>query len=140
MYTITKEFVVEYAHRLKDHKGACRNIHGHSGRVIVTLGSETLNAEGMILDFSELKEAANETIGKYDHALVLEFGDPFGIAVDKFNEASRSDFNIVTVLGAPTAENFSQWIYTGLRAKGLPVVEVTFYETAKNCASYKESK
>jgi len=132
MNTITKEFVVEYAHRLMHHKGACRNIHGHSGRVIITLAAESVDpVTGMIIDFSDLKVAAAEFVDKYDHALVLNQDDALIASIP-------SEFNLIIVPGEPTAENFSAWIYADLKGAGLPVSEVTFYETAKNCASFAE--
>jgi 6-pyruvoyltetrahydropterin/6-carboxytetrahydropterin synthase len=74
---ITKEFNFEMAHALPMHEGPCKNIHGHSYTLSVTLKGcpikESSNpSSGMILDFSELKKiVSSEIIDHFDHSLVL---------------------------------------------------------------------
>ena len=74
---ITKEFKFEMAHALLDHDGPCKNIHGHSYQLSVTLkGNPIENSsnpkEGMVVDFSDLKKLVNEEIvNPFDHALML---------------------------------------------------------------------
>jgi len=74
---ITKEFKFEMAHALKDYDGLCRNIHGHSYELKVTLAGRPILDEsspklGMVLDFGDLKKIVREQIvDRYDHALVL---------------------------------------------------------------------
>lgn len=74
---ITKEFSFEMSHLLRNHDGPCRNIHGHSYRLFVTLigspetdpGSPEL---GMLIDFGHLKKIVTESIvTEFDHALIL---------------------------------------------------------------------
>jgi 6-pyruvoyltetrahydropterin/6-carboxytetrahydropterin synthase len=74
---ITKEFRFEMAHALFCHDGLCKNIHGHSYTLSVTvigypIENETSPDNGMIMDFSKLKAIVNEQIITiFDHALVL---------------------------------------------------------------------
>lgn len=74
---LTKEFNFEMAHALKGYDGACRNIHGHSYRLFVTVigrPSNIINDPklGMTLDFSVLKNIVGKHIvDRYDHALIL---------------------------------------------------------------------
>lgn len=74
---ITKEFTFEMAHALWNYDGACRNTHGHSYRLIVTVIGEPLNEpenpkHGMVMDFSELKKIVHQTIIKQlDHAFMV---------------------------------------------------------------------
>ncbi len=74
---ITKEFKFEMAHALKDYDGLCRNIHGHSYELKVTIAGRPVTDEkspklGMVMDFSDLKKIVREQIvDRYDHALVL---------------------------------------------------------------------
>lgn len=74
---LTKEFNFEMAHALKGYDGACRNIHGHSYRLSVTVIGEPSNMAddpklGMALDFTILKRIVGQYIvDKYDHALIL---------------------------------------------------------------------
>jgi len=74
---ITKEFKFEMAHVLKGYDGPCRNVHGHSYELKVTLigkpVSEANNPKlGMVMDFGDLKKIIKEqVVDVFDHALVL---------------------------------------------------------------------
>lgn len=74
---LTKEFNFEMAHALKGYDGPCKNIHGHSYQLDVTIIGEPINEEGhaklgMVMDFGDLKKIVHQQIiDKYDHALVL---------------------------------------------------------------------
>lgn len=74
---ITKEFKFEMAHALKGYDGLCRNIHGHSYELMVTVSGFPIEKEnhpklGMVMDFGDLKKIVKEEIvGRFDHALVL---------------------------------------------------------------------
>lgn len=74
---ITKEFRFEMAHALMGYDGPCRNIHGHSYELKVTVSGIPIDDEnnsklGMVMDFSDLKKIVRETvIDQFDHALVL---------------------------------------------------------------------
>lgn len=79
---VTKEFCFEMAHALLNHDGVCKNIHGHSYKLSITLKGKpiegTINPkEGMVLDFSDLKKiVTKEIIEQFDHALVLNKKTP----------------------------------------------------------------
>jgi len=79
---ITKEFRFEAAHALWGYDGACRNIHGHSYLLYVTLIGKPLTDSthpkfGMVMDFSVLKKIVSEiVIDPYDHALMVRKGTP----------------------------------------------------------------
>jgi 6-pyruvoyltetrahydropterin/6-carboxytetrahydropterin synthase len=66
---IAKEYRWEMGHRLPFHKGLCRNIHGHSYRMIVEI-TGSLNKQGMIIDFFDLNKIIKPIIDKYDHAFL----------------------------------------------------------------------
>jgi len=74
---ITKIFNFEMAHALDGYDGLCRNIHGHSYKLYVTLfgqpsEDESSPKKGMLMDFSDLKKIVQQTIiDRYDHALLL---------------------------------------------------------------------
>lgn len=129
---VTKEFVVEYAHRLFHHKGACNHLHGHSGRVIVSVTGAVNPTTGMIIDFSDLKMACAEIVMRFDHALVLNDADP----LVQILVAANCNCKLITFDGEPTAENFSAMIASDLLKNGFDVAEVTFYETEKNSATF----
>jgi 6-pyruvoyltetrahydropterin/6-carboxytetrahydropterin synthase len=103
---ITKEFKFEMAHALLGYDGPCKNIHGHSYYLYVTLSGEPIidvNSphNGMVMDFSEFKKIIKESIvDRLDHALLLNSETPAEElkALEKFN-------NIVIVPFQPTCEN-----------------------------------
>ncbi len=74
---ITKAFRFEMAHALKGYDGLCRNIHGHTYELMVTVLGKPISDEnspklGMVMDFGDLKKIVKEVIvDKHDHALVL---------------------------------------------------------------------
>jgi 6-pyruvoyltetrahydropterin/6-carboxytetrahydropterin synthase len=98
MYSITKTMRTETAHRLMLHRGLCQNIHGHSYKWEVTVTANQLNLDGMVVDFAVLKNAMEQTIGRLDHALVLNKND-----VDIIN-AFRNIPKVVLMEYEPTAE------------------------------------
>lgn len=66
---IAKEYRWEMGHRLPFHKGLCRNIHGHSYKMIVEI-TGSLNKHGMVIDFFDLNKIIRPIIDKYDHAFL----------------------------------------------------------------------
>ena len=79
---ITKEFKFETGHALFGYDGLCKNVHGHSYKLSVTLiGTPIADPNhvkyGMVMDFSELKKIVKETIvDPFDHATVLNINSP----------------------------------------------------------------
>ncbi len=74
---LTKEFSFEAAHMLEGYDGLCREIHGHSYRLFVTVKGEPVNDPtspklGMVMDFGILKHIVNEQIvDRLDHAFMM---------------------------------------------------------------------
>ena len=105
MIRITKEFKFEMAHALHGYDGLCKNIHGHSYKLFVTVKGKIKNdkgnaKDGMVLDFDILKSIVKpEIINKYDHSLVLNANSPH-------SEIDLSAFEKVFFLPyQPTSEN-----------------------------------
>jgi 6-pyruvoyltetrahydropterin/6-carboxytetrahydropterin synthase len=102
---ITKAFNFEMAHALKDHDGACRNIHGHTYELFVTIIGEPKAedghpANGMIMDFKDLKDIVNKHIVKeYDHAFVVSQRSPWA------NDPGAMNSKLIVVPFEPTSEN-----------------------------------
>ena len=68
---ISRNFGFEAAHFIPDHKGACKNLHGHSYTGAVTISSESLDAMGMVMDYGDLKVIIKELIeDPCDHAML----------------------------------------------------------------------
>jgi 6-pyruvoyltetrahydropterin/6-carboxytetrahydropterin synthase len=66
---ISKEFRWEMGHRLPFHEGLCKNLHGHSYKMVVEITGE-INESGMIIDFYDLAIAVKPIIGELDHAFL----------------------------------------------------------------------
>ena len=104
---ITKEFRFEMAHALFCHAGLCKNIHGHSYTLSVTVIGKPVNDEnrsdnGMVMDFGDLKKIVNEQIiDVFDHALVLHHSA--SEALQKEIKANFEKFHLVDY--HPTSEN-----------------------------------
>ena len=104
---LTKQFNFEMAHALYGYDGPCRNIHGHSYVLEVTVTGEPLEdpaspKNGMVMDFSELKNIVKEQIiSKVDHALVLNADSPHGALTELENHFEK----LIFVPFQPTCEN-----------------------------------
>lgn len=139
---LTKEFSFEAAHALEGYDGPCREIHGHSYRLFVTVKGEPVDDPanpkyGMVMDFGVLKRIVHEEIvARLDHSLVLR-ASPTGAP---WREALAAQFcNIVEVAYQPTCENmlidFADRIARRLPA-GVTLQAVRLYETATSCAEW----
>jgi 6-pyruvoyltetrahydropterin/6-carboxytetrahydropterin synthase len=104
---VTKEFIFDAAHRIPDHQGKCKNVHGHTYRVQVTVAiplCEFKREEGMVMDFGDLSQVVSPAIMAMDHALILRRDDPFCELLDKFDESEQK---LMRMDGPPTAENMA---------------------------------
>ena len=104
---VTKQFSFEAAHLLWGHDGKCKNIHGHSYQLHVTLIGKAVNDKnnpkyGMVMDFSEIKNIVGELIIKpFDHSLMVNENAP----LNKSGEAKKLAGRIMPLPYQPTCEN-----------------------------------
>lgn len=115
------------------HAGKCRHLHGHSARADITLESQTLNDQAMVMDFSKLKQI----VGKYindnlDHNLLLHEDDPLCQLLTEQDERFNS------LPQHPTAEYIAQMIYEFCKTQNMPVIQVTLWETESANACYTD--
>jgi 6-pyruvoyltetrahydropterin/6-carboxytetrahydropterin synthase len=145
MYTVSKRFTFEAAHRLSHgYAGKCAEVHGHSYKVDVVLGSAQLDEVGMVVDFSEL-QAFQEWLDTYfDHKLLLSQEDPLWVALQALKPNQLPGLErVVPLVGNPTAETMA-FLFAGkltdLFAPTLvDIVEVHVWETEKCCGSWRAS-
>lgn len=115
------------------HPGKCRHLHGHSARVGITLCANQLNEQGMVRDFAEVKSLVGEWVDReLDHNLLLHVDDPVLPGLQAAQE------RVMVVDEHPTAEFLAKLIFQHAKSVGLPVEEVTLWETDSACASYSE--
>jgi len=104
---ITKQFSFETGHALYGYDGKCRNVHGHSYKLSVTvIGtpiSDTSHVKyGMVIDFSDLKKIVKEEIvDVFDHATVFNKNTPH---VELARELEARGHNVLLVDYQPTSE------------------------------------
>jgi len=139
---ITKHFDFESAHALYGYDGKCKNIHGHSYHLYVTvIGQPITDSEnaknGMVMDFGDLKVIVKkEIVTKFDHAVVLNENSPHKELANTINDYSHK---VVLVPYQPTSENmlldFSQRIQRQLPQNVL-LHSLKLYETANSYAEW----
>ena len=104
---ITKLFHFETWHALYGYDGKCKNVHGHSYKLAVTVSgkpiSDTNNVKlGMVIDFGDLKKIINEEIvDVFDHATVFNKNTPH---VELANELIKRGHHVLLVDYQPTSE------------------------------------
>lgn len=137
---ITKEFVFDMAHVLPQYDGKCRNIHGHTYKLQVTLmGSpceDTSSSKlGMVLDFSDLKKIVQiPIVDRFDHSIVAPKGFNFA-GLSMFQEEGK----FIEVPFQPTCENMTIFIAETIK-KNLPntviLHSVRLWETPTSFAEW----
>ena len=72
---IAKEFRWEMGHRLPNHDGQCRNMHGHSYRMVVEVEGEIDPETGMIIDFADISKKVKPLVAELDHCFLCQEDD-----------------------------------------------------------------
>jgi len=104
---ITKQFTFETGHALYGYDGKCKNVHGHSYKLSVTvigtpISDNTHVKFGMVIDFGDLKKIVNkEIVDVFDHATVFNKNTPH---VELAKELSDRGHNVLLVDYQPTSE------------------------------------
>lgn len=131
MFRVSREIDFCYGHRLLDYQGKCQHLHGHNGKVCITIGTAGLDRQGMVMDFSEIKRVVSRWIDEQlDHRMLLRRDDPAVPLLEQLGEpVFLMDVN-------PTAENIAKLIFDYAAAQGFPVVEVRLWETVVCSATY----
>ncbi|UZO81730.1 6-carboxytetrahydropterin synthase [Aquimarina sp. ERC-38] len=105
---ITKQFSFETGHALYGYDGKCKNVHGHSYKLAVTvIGTPITDTNhvklGMVIDFGDLKKIVKEEIESvFDHATVFNKNTPH---VELAKELADRGHNVILVDYQPTSEN-----------------------------------
>ena len=73
MLTVTKSVKFDAAHVLTNHQGLCKNLHGHTYRVEVSVTQPPESTADMVIDFKDLKRYCEEEIlARFDHAFIFD--------------------------------------------------------------------
>lgn len=111
---IAKEFNWDMGHRLLFHKGKCKNLHGHSYRLIIELdGKEDQN--GMVMDYYDVKTFVNPILETLDHSVMVYEYD-----TELCKALTTLDTKLVIVPFESTAENITKYFLDKIIEAGLP--------------------
>jgi len=141
---VTKEFNFEIAHALWNYDGPCKNIHGHSYKLFVTIIGAPINDEtdpknGMVIDFGDLKQIVKqEIVDELDHAVILN-----SKAIENIPEEISQMFERRLIVDyQPTCENlvvdFAQRIKKRLPDQ-LKLFSLKLHETETSFAEWYSS-
>jgi 6-pyruvoyltetrahydropterin/6-carboxytetrahydropterin synthase len=120
MYELTVKEHFDAAHSLRGYEGECRELHGHTWEVEVTVRGDELDPVGIVYDFKQLREDLDSVLREYDHAYLNEV-PPF----DALNA---------------TAENLARVVFERLEAvvgAGARLVEVAVWESPIARVAYR---
>ena len=131
IYSVTKSIEFCYGHRLLDHDGPCKHLHGHNAVVEVEIRSAALDDHAMVCDFAEIKRVVKGWIDReLDHRMILQRDDPMVAPLTAAGEP------VYVVDDNPTAECIARLIFQQTESAGLPVARVTVWETPSSRATY----
>ena len=142
---ITKQFSFETGHALYGYDGKCKNVHGHSYKLSVTvIGTPIIDRNnvkyGMVIDFSDLKKIVKEEIvDNFDHATVFNETTPH---LELAKELISRGHHVILVDYQPTSENmvvdFAQKIKSRL-PENINLYSLKLQETETSFAEWFES-
>jgi len=120
MFELTIDTHFSAAHRLREYGGDCERLHGHNWKVRVTIARESLDTQGMVIDFRDLKAIVRDVLKTFDHAFLNE--------IDAFKTIN------------PTTENIARLIGEGVERRlppGARVAAATAWETPGCSATWR---
>lgn len=137
MITVTKTIRFDAAHVLTNHQGLCKNLHGHTYRVDVSVAQGDGDTRDMVIDFKDLKRIASEVVcERFDHAFIYNTESAGEREIAAVVE--KNGMRTVAIPFRSTAENLARMFFGELKGliPGLSAVKV--WETADSCAEYRE--
>jgi 6-pyruvoyltetrahydropterin/6-carboxytetrahydropterin synthase len=142
---ITKQFNFETGHALYGYDGKCKNIHGHSYKLNVTVLGTPINDPtnvkyGMVIDFSDLKKIVKEEIvDVFDHATVFNQNTPH---IELAKELKQRGHLVILVDYQPTSENLVLDFVEKIKARlpeGIELYSLRLQETESSFAEWFSS-
>ncbi len=142
---ITRRLEFDAGHRIPNHNSQCKHLHGHRYAIEITLSGKVITTEGvseqgMVMDFSDVKNIAKErVVDAWDHAFLVFRGDK--VLLDFLN--TLPDHKTVVLDVVPTAENLAMVAFNMLDdafqntyGNDLKLEKVRLYETPNNWVDY----
>jgi len=120
MYEVTIKKSFSAAHLLKEIGGKCEELHGHNFLVEVSIAAESLNSEGLLIDFRVVKGWTDEVLEQLDHKYLNE--------LEYFKSIN------------PSSEQIARFLYDRISEKSrqakITLSRVTVWESENSCVSY----
>lgn len=141
MIRITKIFSFETAHILYGYDGKCKNVHGHSYKLFVTLKGVPIDdihheKNGMVMDFGDLKSIVNEEIvDVWDHAIMLNALSPHQILG---KDLEKQGHKVIYCNYQPTCENMLYDIAKKIKSRLPNHVQLVYLKLHETENSYGE--
>lgn len=131
MFSVTKRLDFCYGHRLINHNGVCRHLHGHNAMVEIDVTAPALDDRDMVVDFADIKRVVKDWIDReLDHKMILRQDDPLVEILRAQGEP------VYTMDSNPTAERLAKLIFDKATTLGFNVAAVRVWETPGSCASW----
>jgi 6-pyruvoyltetrahydropterin/6-carboxytetrahydropterin synthase len=122
MFEVMIERNFSSAHQLRGYRGKCENLHGHNYKIEIYARGRELNNIGLLVDFVELKDAADEVVQYLDHRNINEL-PPFDVELN------------------PSAENLARFILeriaSRIRDERVQIYKIRCFETPTSVATYQ---
>lgn len=122
MFEVMIERNFSSAHQLRGYKGKCENLHGHNYKIEIYARGRELDNIGLLVDFGELKAAADEVVQYLDHRNINEL-PPFDVELN------------------PSAENLARYILERVASRvgdeRVKIYKVRCFETPTSVATYQ---
>lgn len=122
MFIVGVEQDFSAAHQLREYQGQCEHFHGHNWKVRLEVSTEGLDALGLAIDFTDLKQTLQKVLGRFDHAFLN----------------SLPEFASLN----PTSENLAQVIFRLCRQElakhPVAMHAVTVWESSRAFVRYAE--
>ena len=136
MTTVTKTVKFDAAHVLTNHNGLCKNLHGHTYRVDVSVAQADGTGGDMVIDFKDLKKIASEVVcERFDHAFIYNTESPGESEIAAVVE--KHGMRTAPISFRSTAENLARLFFCELRERVPGLSSVKVWETADSCAEYR---
>jgi len=136
MTTVTKSVKFDAAHILTNHQGLCKNLHGHTYRVDLSVTQQDGDKSDMVIDFKDLKAVATSVIcDRFDHAFVYSTASEGESEIASVVE--KHGMRTVALPFRSTAENLARYFFGELKPLIPGLSSVKVWETADSCAEFR---
>lgn len=141
MIRITKIFNFETAHVLYNYDGKCKNMHGHSYKLFVTVKGIPVNnledhKNGMVVDFGDIKKIVkNEVVDVWDHAVLVNAVSPHKLLGENLQKEGHK---VIFCNYQPTCENMLYDIAAKIKSKLPAHIQLTYLKLHETENSYGE--